>query len=197
MPDPTFRTSPCSVRFSPFPFRPPRCLQSAADNGLALPHLYVRGFSSYEVPLSSLSCCLPESNALIRSQRRVVLRAFAPRRPRSLVTHHGLAYCRRVSTKTTLNCNAGYWQVPLAPEYRDKITFTLYLGTYRYNRMPFGLRNAPATFPRTLDISLSGFQWQTCLIYLDDVIVFSKEAETHLRHVDEVLQLLRLANSPM
>ena len=37
---------------------------------------------------------------------------------------------------TTLSCNAGYWQVPVAPEDRDKTTFTSYLGTYRYVRMP-------------------------------------------------------------
>ena len=92
---------------------------------------------------------------------------------------------------TTLDCNAGYWQVPVAPEDRDKTTFRSYLGTYRYTRMPFGLRNAPATFQRALDIILSGIRWQTCLIYLNDVIVFSKDAETHLRHVDEVLRLLR------
>jgi len=68
---------------------------------------------------------------------------------------------------TTLDCNAGYWQVPVAPEDRDKTTFTSYLGTYRYVRMPFGLRNAPATFQRALDIVLSGVRWQACLIYLD------------------------------
>ena len=92
---------------------------------------------------------------------------------------------------TTLDCNAGYWQLPVAPEDRDKTTFTSYLGTYRYVRMPFGLWNAPATFQRGLDIILSGVRWQTCLIYLDDVIVCSRNAETHLRHVDEVLRLLR------
>ena len=81
-----------------FPLRPPRCLQSAADNGLTLPHLHLRAFTNCEVPLSSLSCRLREPSALIRSQRRVVFRAFAPRRPRSLVTHRGLAYRRRVST---------------------------------------------------------------------------------------------------
>ena len=91
---------------------------------------------------------------------------------------------------TTLDCNTGYWQVPVAPEDRDKTKFTSYLGTYRYTRMPFGLRNAPATFRRTLYIILSGVRWQTCLIYIDDVIVFSKDVETHLRHVDEVLRLL-------
>ena len=72
---------------------------------------------------------------------------------------------------TTLDCNAGYWQVPVAPEDRDKTTFTSYIRTFRYTRMTFGLRNAPATFQRALDIILSGVRWKSCLIYLDDVIV--------------------------
>ena len=59
--------------------------------------------------------------------------------------------------------------------------------------MPFGLRNAPATFQRALDIILSGFRWQSCLIYLDDVIVFSRSPDEHLRHFDEILTLLRRA----
>ena len=94
---------------------------------------------------------------------------------------------------TTLDCNAGYWQVPVAPEDRDKTTFKSYLGTFRYTRMPFGPRNAPATFQRALDIVLSGVRWQSCLIYLDDVIVFSRSTDEHLRHVDEILTLLRRA----
>ena len=61
---------------------------------------------------------------------------------------------------TRLDCNAGYWQVPVAPEDRDKTTFKSYLRTFRYTRMPFGLRNAPETFQRALDIILSGLRWQ-------------------------------------
>ena len=94
---------------------------------------------------------------------------------------------------TTLDANAGYWQIAVAPEDRDKTTFTCHSGTYRYTRMPFGLRNAPATFQRALDIILSGVRWQTCLIYLDDVIVFSKTAQQHVKDVDLVLTLLRQA----
>ena len=91
---------------------------------------------------------------------------------------------------TTLDANSGYWQLPVAEGDRDKTTFTTFAGTFRYKRMPFGLRNAPATFQRALDIILSGVRWQTCLIYLDDVIIFSKDIETHLKNVDEVLKLL-------
>ena len=47
---------------------------------------------------------------------------------------------------TTLDCNERHWQVPVALEDRDKTTFTSYLGTFRYTRMPFGLRNAPAKY---------------------------------------------------
>ena len=93
----------------------------------------------------------------------------------------------------TLDCNAGYWQVPVALEDCDKTTFTSYLGTFRYTRMLFGLRNAPATFQRALDIILSGVHWQSCLIHLDDVIVFSRSTEDQLRNVDKILTLLRKA----
>jgi len=94
---------------------------------------------------------------------------------------------------TTLDRNAGYWKVPVAPEDRDKTTFTSYMGTFRYVRMPFGLRNAPATFQRALDIVLSGVRWRSCLIYFDDVIVFSQTVKQHLADVDQVLTLLRNA----
>ena len=75
---------------------------------------------------------------------------------------------------TTLDCNSEYWEVPVAPEDQDKTTFTTHCGTFRYTRMPFALKNAPATFQQALDIILSGARWQICLVYLDDVIVFPR-----------------------
>jgi len=53
--------------------------------------------------------------------------------------------------------------------------------------MPFGLTNAHATFQRALDNILSGLKWQICLVYLDDVIIFSSVAEQHVKDVDTVL----------
>ena len=67
------------------------------------------------------------------------------------------------------------------------------MGTFRHLRMPFGLRGAPSTFQRVLDIILSGVRWQICLVYLDDVIVFSRTHGEHAKRLDTVLSLLRSA----
>jgi len=94
---------------------------------------------------------------------------------------------------TSLDCNAGYWKVPLRKEDQEKTAFTTHCGIYHWLSMPFGLTNAPATFQRALDIILSGLKWQICLVYLDDVIIFSANAEQHLKDVDTVLHRLRKA----
>lgn len=64
------------------------------------------------------------------------------------------------------------------------------MGLLRYQRLPFGLTNAPATFQRAIDIILSGLRWRTCLVYLDDIIVSSAIMEDHIRHLRDVLSLL-------
>jgi hypothetical protein len=55
------------------------------------------------------------------------------------------------------------------------------------------MRNAPGTLRHAVDINLSGVKWKTCLVYLDDVIVFSSSREAHMRHVNEALTLLEKA----
>ena len=92
---------------------------------------------------------------------------------------------------STLNCNSGYWQIPIASDDQDKTTFNCHAGTYRFTRMPFGLCNAPATFQRVIDILLMRYRWKTCLVYIDYIIIFSKNMEDHLCQVDEILQVLR------
>jgi len=59
--------------------------------------------------------------------------------------------------------------------------------------MPFGLTNAPAALQRALDIILSGITWKSCLICLDDVIVYSKTEQEDIGHVDNALRVLREA----
>ena len=94
---------------------------------------------------------------------------------------------------TTLDCNSGYWQVEVAEEDRDKTTSASHCGLYRFVRMTLGLKNASATFQRAADIILSRVKWETALVYLDDVIVYSESVTEHVDHVREVLQLLYTA----
>jgi hypothetical protein len=91
---------------------------------------------------------------------------------------------------TILDCNSGYWQIPVDPADREKTAFTSHFGVYQFRRLPFGLRNAPCTFQRAIDIILSGIRWKTCFVYLDDVILFSSSRDMHLKHVNEALNLV-------
>jgi len=95
---------------------------------------------------------------------------------------------------STLDCNAGYWQIPMALDDIDKTAFTCHIGTYEYLKLAFGLPNTPATFQRSLDIILSRMTGKTCLVYLDDVIVFSDTPENHLKALDEALTRLGRAS---
>jgi Reverse transcriptase (RNA-dependent DNA polymerase) len=95
---------------------------------------------------------------------------------------------------STLDCNTGYWQLRVNPSDKAKTASTTHLGMYKFRRMPFGLTNAPATFQCALDVILSGVKWQSCLVYLDDVIVFSPTAKQRLLDLDVVLGLLSRSN---
>ena len=94
---------------------------------------------------------------------------------------------------STLDLASGYCQVELDPDDREKIAFVTHQGLYEFNVMPFGLRNAPSTFQRLMEFVLTGLQWSICLIYLDDVIIFSKNFDDHLRRMEEAFGRLREA----
>jgi len=104
-----------------------------------------------------------------------------------------IEFLGEASVFSMLDCNSGYWQIPVAVEDQDKTTFTCHEGTYKYIRLPFGLTNAPATFQRAIDMILSGVKWKTCQFYLDDVIVFSRTVEENTTHLDEVFGVLSRA----
>eukprot|EP00173_Palmaria_palmata_P000458 Plantae.Rhodophyta-Palmaria_palmata.ctg1209.p1 GENE.Plantae.Rhodophyta-Palmaria_palmata.ctg1209~~Plantae.Rhodophyta-Palmaria_palmata.ctg1209.p1 ORF type:complete len:666 (+),score=133.55 Plantae.Rhodophyta-Palmaria_palmata.ctg1209:1587-3584(+) len=95
---------------------------------------------------------------------------------------------------TTLDANSGYWQVLMDEASRDKTSFTCHAGFYRFKRLPFGLINAPATFQRALDLILSGVRYEFALVYLDDIIIFSRTFDEHMEHLAHVLGLLKTAN---
>ena len=96
---------------------------------------------------------------------------------------------------STLDLKSGYWQVPITEQDKAKTAFRTSSGQlFEFNQVPFGLCNAPATFSRLMDRVLAGLHWETCLFYLDDIIVFSSTWEEHLARFREVFQRLRHAN---
>ena len=92
---------------------------------------------------------------------------------------------------TSLDLKAGYWQVELHDTSKNLTAFMVGpLSFYEYERMPFGLTNAPATFQRLMESCLGNLHLNYCIIYLDDIIIFSKippECITRLRKAFEKL----------
>jgi Reverse transcriptase (RNA-dependent DNA polymerase) len=97
----------------------------------------------------------------------------------------------------TLDCNSGYWQIPIEERNRDKTAFVTHCDVHRFKRVPFGLCNAPATFQRALDMLLSKVKKKYALVYLDVVIIFSKILEKHFEKLDYVLSILRNAGATL
>ena len=94
---------------------------------------------------------------------------------------------------STLDLASGYWQVELDPRDREKTAFATPFGLHQFRVMPFGLCNAPATFQRLMEQVLAGLHWTTCLVYLDDIIVFSRTIDDHLSKLREVFIRLKEA----
>jgi len=100
-------------------------------------------------------------------------------------------FFRDAKVFSTLYCNSGYWQIPVADEDRDKTTFVCHEGAYRYIRLPFGLSNALGTFQRAIDMIHGGLKCKSSLVYLYDIIVFSQSAGEQVEHLREVVAALR------
>src|SRR5260363_186071 len=87
---------------------------------------------------------------------------------------------------STLDLASGYWQVAMDPQNKEKTAFTIRYGIYEFNIMPFGLCNAPATFQRLMDHVYKEIAWKFVIVYLDDIIVYSKIFNEHLTHLQRV-----------
>ena len=104
-----------------------------------------------------------------------------------------LDYLGEAAYFKNLDANCGYWQLDDHDPHRHKTALVFHRRVFEYNRMPFCGCTASASFQRTVDIVLSNFRWKTCLVYLDDVIVFYKTFDQHLDHVTEVMTALQEA----
>ena len=96
---------------------------------------------------------------------------------------------------TVLDMKSGYHQIEVLEEHKSRTAFTVGpLGFWEFNRLPFGLSNAPATYQRLMEMCLGDYNMKICAIYLDDLIIFSSTLEEHLDRLDKVLTRLRECN---
>ena len=93
---------------------------------------------------------------------------------------------------STLDGFSGYNQILVHLDDQKKIVFTTPWGTFMYAKMPFGLMNVGATFQHAMDITLSEEKDKFVVIYLDDIIVFSRSDEDHIRHLEKVFQKCKM-----
>lgn len=95
---------------------------------------------------------------------------------------------------STLDFTSGYWQLGIEADDASKTAFITHDGLFEWIGMPMGLTNAPAKFQRTMDALLCGLTYKSCLVYLDDIIVFSNSFEQHLADLQEVFSRLKASN---
>jgi hypothetical protein len=90
-----------------------------------------------------------------------------------------------------LDLASGFHQIEMDPNSIPKTAFNVENGHYEFVRMPFGLKNAPATFQRVMDTVLKKLQEKNCFVYMDDIIVFSTSLQEHISNSKLIFKKLR------
>ena len=92
---------------------------------------------------------------------------------------------------STMDLQSAYYQVEIAEEDKAKTAFTTPIGLFEFNRMAFGLCNAPATYQRLMQDMFREDIFNVLLVYLDDILVYSKTVEEHIERLELVFSKLR------
>lgn len=95
---------------------------------------------------------------------------------------------------TTLDLAKGFHQIEICQKDIPKTAFSVEGGHYEFLRMPFGLKTAPATFQRLMNNVLNDLVNKVCLVYLDDIIIFSTSLKEHLESLTKVFKRLKEVN---
>ena len=88
----------------------------------------------------------------------------------------------------------GFHLIPMDPKDSHKTACSTPFGHYEFDRMPFELKNAPATFQRLMDILLTRLQGTKLFVYLDDIVLYADTLEEHEAKFDKLVNILRKSN---
>ena len=95
---------------------------------------------------------------------------------------------------TTLDLHSGFHQVELSPEAASKTAFVCPFGHFEWKRLPFGLTNAPSIFQRLMEFVLRDHLQKIVIIYIDDIIIFSRTFNDHIKHLCVIFEIIKNAN---
>ena len=95
---------------------------------------------------------------------------------------------------TTLDAASAYWSIPLSEESKEKTAFSVPRGKFEFEVTPFGLCNAGRSYQRMIDMVLSDLPKDRILAYVDDIVIFSRTFEDHLKDLESVFCKLAEAN---
>jgi hypothetical protein len=103
--------------------------------------------------------------------------------------HHLINKPFKATCFSKIDINKAYWTCIVDPKDKHKTAFITTKGLYEWERMPFGLKNAPAFWQRSMDTLLN--KVANCAVYFDDILVFSDTEEQHIQDVDKILTTLQ------
>lgn len=190
---------PIKVDTSPINIRPYRLPQSQSEfiknetEKMLQNSIIKRSKSPWNFPLLVVPKKGPQKFRLVIDYRKLNDVTIGDAFPLPNITDifDQLGFCQYFSS---LDLATGYHQVLLHPNDSEKTAFSTPTGHYEFNRMPMGLKGAPATFQRLMTYVLSGLQGIKCLVYLDDIIVYGKTLNDHNNKLIDVFTQLRLHN---